>query len=95
MRRIALFVLLFTASFAADAIDGCRALLCFAYPGDPLTLPACVTTVEEVMSELARGGAFPHCSLTATPAGSPAASASACGSANGGSALLPGLCKAP
>jgi hypothetical protein len=84
MRRITLVCLLAMASTSAHAVDGCKALLCFAYPGNPRSLPACAATVEEVLSELARGGRFPHCALVASGGANAAPPGASCTPAAGG-----------
>ena len=60
-------LLLMLASTCAHAVDGCKALLCFADPGDPRSIPACRATVDEVLDLLAHGGSFPRCDMAATP----------------------------
>lgn len=52
----------------ARAVDGCKALLCFAAPSWR-DIPECVPTIQQVLHDMARGKPFPTCSM-AGPANS-------------------------
>jgi hypothetical protein len=56
------------AAPAAQAVDGCLVLLCFAAPSWR-AIPQCVPPIRQVLRDLARGRAFPHCAM-AGPANS-------------------------
>lgn len=46
----------------ARAVDGCLVLLCLAAPSWR-AIPACVPPIHQLMRDLARGKAFPHCAM--------------------------------
>ena len=46
----------------AQAVDGCKVLLCFAAPSWR-SIAQCVPPIEEVLRDLARGRAFPTCAM--------------------------------
>ena len=46
----------------AHAVDGCKVLLCLAAPSWR-SIPDCVTTINELNRDLARGRPFPACSM--------------------------------
>ncbi len=46
----------------AHAVDGCLVLLCFAAPSWR-SVPQCVTPINQVLRDLARGKPFPTCSM--------------------------------
>ena len=50
---------------AADAVDGCLVLLCFAAPSWR-SIPQCVPPIKQVLRELARGKPFPTCGMAAS-----------------------------
>lgn len=58
---MALFMLSTFAITSAYAADGCKFLLCIAGPW--ASISQCVPTVREVLRDLARGRAFPNCSM--------------------------------
>ena len=47
---------------AAQAIDGCLVLLCFAAPSWR-SIPQCVPPIKQVLRDLARGKPFPTCGM--------------------------------
>lgn len=47
---------------AAQAVDGCLVLLCFAAPSWR-SIPQCVPPIKQVLRDLARGKSFPTCSM--------------------------------
>jgi len=49
----------------ADAADGCLVLLCLAAP-NWRAIAQCVTPVQSVLRDLARGRPFPSCSMSGT-----------------------------
>ena len=48
---------------------GCEVLLCLANPAGPTAVAPCVPPIEKLWSELARGHAFPTCTMAAGPGG--------------------------
>lgn len=46
----------------ARAVDGCLVMLCFAAPSWR-SIPQCVPPIKQVLRDLARGKAFPTCSM--------------------------------
>ena len=53
---------LLVAAPAAQAVDGCLVLLCFAAPSWR-AIPQCVPPIRQVLRDLARGKAFPTCGM--------------------------------
>lgn len=51
------------AAPAAHAVDGCLVLLCLAAPSWR-AIPQCVPPIRQVLRDLARGRAFPHCAMS-------------------------------
>ncbi len=47
---------------AAQAVDGCLVLLCFAAPSWR-SIPQCVPPIKQVLRDLARGKSFPTCGM--------------------------------
>jgi len=56
-------LVLFGGSTPARAVDGCQVLLCFAAPSWR-AVSQCVPPITQVLRDLARGRAFPTCSMT-------------------------------
>ena len=52
-----------SASAPTQAVDGCLVLLCFAAPSWR-AIPQCVPPISQVLRDLARGRAFPTCSMS-------------------------------
>ncbi|XHS77089.1 hypothetical protein ACFJGW_15340 [Burkholderiaceae bacterium UC74_6] len=59
----AAIALLMLVSQAAHAVDGCRVLLCLAAPSWR-AIPQCVPPITQLFRDLARGKAFPTCSMS-------------------------------
>ncbi len=60
---LALLVALAGVTAPAYAVDGCKALLCFAAPSWR-DVPLCVPTIQQVLHDTARGKPFPTCSMS-------------------------------
>jgi hypothetical protein len=60
---IAAFSALLLITPGAQALDGCRVLLCLAAP-DWSAIPQCVPPIEELLADLADGDAFPTCDMS-------------------------------
>ena len=65
MKKLAVLAVVFASTFgaisSASAADGCKALLCFANPNGPMAVAECVSTVREVIRDMAKGRPFPTC----------------------------------
>jgi hypothetical protein len=48
---------------SAQAVDGCRVLLCLAAPSWR-EIPQCVPTIQQLFRDLARGKPFPSCGMS-------------------------------
>jgi hypothetical protein len=69
MKMKTLSTLLFACAIAwpceaALAVDGCKVLLCLSNPKGPKAVAECVTPIDELMKDLAKGKAFPKCSMS-------------------------------
>ena len=51
------------ACTAAQAVDGCKAMLCLAAPNWS-AIPMCAVVIRELFRDLARGRAFPSCAMS-------------------------------
>ena len=51
------------AARPAQAVDGCRVLLCLAAPSWR-EIPQCVPTIQQLFRDLARGKPFPSCGMS-------------------------------
>lgn len=58
-------LLLMSAATARADTWACEVLLCMANPAGPMAAGACVPPIKKLWKELARGHAFPTCSLGA------------------------------
>lgn len=58
------------AAFSAHASDwGCEVLLCLANPNGPMAVSECVPPISKLYKHLAKGHAFPTCTMASGPNG--------------------------
>lgn len=62
VRFLGVLLALLGTTAPARAVDGCLVLLCFAAPSWR-AVPQCVPPIRQVLRDLARGKAFPTCSM--------------------------------
>ncbi|WEF31472.1 hypothetical protein [Pseudoduganella chitinolytica] len=60
------------AGVAQASDHGCKVLLCLANPQGPMAVAECVEPIRKLYRDLARGRAFPGCSMASAPSGTPA-----------------------
>jgi hypothetical protein len=59
------------SALPAQASDyGCRVLLCLANPAGPMAVSECVPPIRQLYRDLARGRAFPSCTMASAPGAS-------------------------